>query len=211
MPPCSEVQASWGLFVHPSPRDVISIRKSWKLKLWQLALTHGNANIYLLITRWDNACHHCSQHEDTCLHLFYIHSITFLAAFPYLSFQHTPRIPPVKSTTCPNTTGHHNCAFLPTAEKNRQLLKTSVLEGQFFTPCYGSSLLFSFHREFGCWPQLGFPPTRHKHSVTLRLCYLESTQQKAHVQDSLFALHYSIDNSSIVLKPSAYSASYSPR
>lgn len=197
--------------MHSSPHDVISIRKSWKLKLWQLALTHGNANIYLLITRWDNARHHCSQHEDTCLHLFYIHSITFLATLPYLSFQHTPCIPPVKCTTC---SFKHNWAArialsFPQLNKAHGLLKTAVLEGQFFTPCYGSSLPFSL-QTLAVGRKLVFPPTRQKHSVTLSLWNLETTQKKAHVRASLFAIHYSIDNFSIVLKPQAYSASYLP-
>lgn len=89
----------------------------------------------------------------------------------------------------------------PQLNKTCQLLKTAILEGQFFTPCYGSSLPFSFCREFGCWLQRGFPPTRQKHSVTLRLWYLESTQKKEHAQDSLFALHYSIDTPPLCWNP----------
>lgn len=185
------------------PRDVISIRKSWKLKLWQLALTHGNANIYLLITCRDNARHHRSQHEDTCLHSFYIHSITFLATLPYLSFQHTPCIPPVKCTTRLFKQSWAAQLHFPYPQLNetQKLLKMAIPEGQYFTPHYGSSLPFSFHKEFGCSLELVFPPTRQKHSVTLSLWNLETTQRKAHMQDFLFAIHYSVDNFSIVLKP----------
>lgn len=149
------MQAGRGLLVNSLPHDVISIRKTWKLKLWQLVLTHGNANIYLLITCWENARHHCSQHEDTCLHSFYIHSITFLATLPYLSFQHSPYIPPVKCTTHLLKQNWAAQLHFPYCSwtKPKSYLKLLFWKVSFSSHLItGAAFLFSFHKEFDCWP-----------------------------------------------------------
>lgn len=198
------MQAGRGLLVHSLPHDVISIRKTWKLKLWQLVLTHGNANIYLLITCWENARHHCSQHEDTCLHSFYIHSITFLATLPYLSFQHPPYIPPVKCTTHLFKQNWAAQLHFPYCSwtKPKSYLNLLFWKVSFSShPITGAAFLFLFIRSLTVGLELVFPPARQKHSVTLSLWNLETAQRKAYMQDSLFAIHYSIDNFSIVLKP----------
>lgn len=153
------------------PRDVISIRKRWKLKLWQVALTHGNANIYLLITCRDNARHHRSQHEDTCLHSFYIHSITFLATLPYLGFQHTPYIPAVK---CAAHLFKHNWAaqlHFPCRSwtKPKSYLKWLFWKVSISHPLR-ESFPFSVHKEFHCSLELVFPPTRETQ------CYTQSVK-----------------------------------
>lgn len=103
--------------------------------------------------------------------------------------------------TCSNTTGQHNYTFLAAAEQNPKATWNGYSGRSVFHTHYGSSLPFSSHKEFRCSLELVFPPTRQKHSVTLSLWNLETSQRKAHMQDFLFAIHYSIDNFSIVSKP----------
>lgn len=56
--------------------------------------------------------------------------------------------------------------------KTQKLLKTAILEGQFFlTPYYRSSLPFSFHKEFDCWPWASL--SSHK---TETQCYTQSVK-----------------------------------
>lgn len=197
-----KVQASRGLLVHSLPRDVISIRKSWKLKLWQLALTHGNANIYLLITCWDNVRQPLQPawgHLSSLIlyPLYHIPGHTSLSVLSTHSIHSSSEVPNSLVQTEPGST---ITLSLPQLNKTQKLLKTAVLGGQFFTPYYGSSLPFSFHKESGCWPRASL--SSHKTETQRYTQSLKSgNRPEKSICARLFAIRYSIDNFSIVLKP----------